>query len=459
MTLKATAVLMSYDERPTLVAVRSLLRDVTMFPGELAVWDQSKDALIPRTRSAAASRFLEQGFGDVLVMIDQDIEWAEGDLAFLVQACEQEKAIVGGVYSQRQFGRGYALRLWPDTPPLRLGTEGIADVEYVGTGFMAIHRRALEKLALVIPRTRHGYHPFFALDYPWTNGQVEELSEDFAFSKRAREMAGVRTFAAMKPNLVHWGSYGYRQFDASWTPPAPQTVTLHPVDPDEATDVPNIGRFILDPEDRFIAATLRRGEEWEPGVMRELERLSRQSKTLVEAGANIGAHTVPAARLFKKVIAVEPLFADRLRRNLQLNGLDGVRVVEAAVNGTAGKAFMQRDFTNPGASKLADYGVPVDVVSLADVLPARGRCVLKLDIEGAEFGALKNAPLDRVKAMILEYSEAQLAQVSKATADDLMAVLDGAGFTSRRYAGTEVEVTKDNLPRGAAYCNLVAERG
>jgi len=437
--------------------VRSLIRDSHRFPGELAIWDQAKDSLIPRSRSGSATKFMDQGFGDVVVMIDHDIEWADGDLAYIVKAAKQEHAIVGGAYSQRTFGRGYALRLWPESPPIRLGEEAIYDVEYVGTGFIAIHRSVLEKLARVIPRTRHGYHPFFALDYPWTDGEVEELSEDYAFCKRAREMAGVRSYLAAKPYLLHHGSYAYRQFDASWTPPPEEPVTLVAVDPSKPVDVPGVGQFFIDTEDRFVSAALQRGQPWEPAVLKELEALGGKTRTLVEVGAHFGAHTVPAAKWYRNVIAVEPLYADRLRRNLALNEIDA-SVIQAAVNGAAGKAFMRRDFNNPGASHLADYGEEVNILPLADILPKRGKCILKMDIEGAEYGALKDAPLERVGAMILEYSEGQLARVSNATPRQFVDMLTAAGFPRLRYVGTSTEATLENLPTGDAYCNIVAER-
>lgn len=467
--IEATVVVFAYDERPTLGLMRSLIRDARRYPS-VAIWDQSKDGLIPRTRSMAASRFLEQGHGDVLVMIDHDIEWGDGDLPYIIQAAAQEKAVVGGIYSQRQFGRGVAVRFDMGTPPMVVGREGIAEVDYVGTGFMAIHRDVLERLRGYCRRTRHGYYRFFPLEEVYEDGAIEELSEDYAFCRLVKQ-AGARVFAALKPTLVHHGTWAYRVSDASYVPPPPSDVTLYAIDPDAPVEVrwDSVGpmRFTIDPDDRFVSAALRSGKMWEAEVLREIEshvtatrhRHSGQEVVLVDVGAYIGCHTVPAAKWAHRVIAVEPLYVERLRKNLELNECENVEVVPAAVGAVAGQGRMLCDYSNPGAARLASYGQEVAVTTLAEVLPKRGPVVLKMDIEGAEHLALLGAgSLKNVEVIIFEYSEAQLAEVSGVTADQLFKKLTALGFGDFRYAATETAATIANLPKGRAYCNIVGKR-
>lgn len=58
---------------------------------------------------------------------------------------------------------------------------------------------------------------------------------------------------------------------------------------------------------------------------------------ILDIGAQVGAFTIPASRLAKKVFAVEPLFANELRRNLQLNNVHNAEVIEAGIANTNGK--------------------------------------------------------------------------------------------------------------------------
>jgi len=49
---------------------------------------------------------------------------------------------------------------------------------------------------------------------------------------------------------------------------------------------------------------------------------------VLDIGAQAGAFTIPAARKAKFVWALEPLFCDELRANLELNGIKNVEVLE-----------------------------------------------------------------------------------------------------------------------------------
>ncbi len=53
----------------------------------------------------------------------------------------------------------------------------------------------------------------------------------------------------------------------------------------------------------------------------------RDTDTVVDIGANIGAITIPLAKVAKKVYAVEPLFFEELEDNVRLNGLENVEVI------------------------------------------------------------------------------------------------------------------------------------
>lgn len=59
----------------------------------------------------------------------------------------------------------------------------------------------------------------------------------------------------------------------------------------------------------------------------------RPKDTVLDIGANIGAITIPLAKVAKKVFAVEPLFHDLLSENIELNELKNVKILPFALGG------------------------------------------------------------------------------------------------------------------------------
>ena len=136
--------------------------------------------------------------------------------------------------------------------------------------------------------------------------------------------------------------------------------------------------------------------EW--GTQRILEKYVRAGGTVFDVGANVGFFTLVAARLVGdegRVVAFEPLPRNLryLREHVRLNALKSVRVVGAAVSERPGSGFLA-----PGDSfsewGLAGTGVPVDLVSLDDVVfsgGVPGPSLMKIDVEGSEVSVLKGA--------------------------------------------------------------------
>lgn len=118
-----------------------------------------------------------------------------------------------------------------------------------------------------------------------------------------------------------------------------------------------------------------------------------------DVGANVGFYSLLGARRvgsLGRVFAFEPLTenARLLRRHLAINRVANVEVLELAVSGTSGTALFASDATR-AMGKLTDAGdVTVETATL-DALLDVGRIAppdaIKMDIEGAEFGALGGA--------------------------------------------------------------------
>jgi len=206
--------------------------------------------------------------------------------------------------------------------------------------------------------------------------------------------------SALAAPVTAWGGfYGWRN-----------PVLLHDVD----VDVPVLGRFRAHARSDELYLLL---PQREAAVYAATRALLRPGDTVVDAGANIGAFSVLAARLIGpagRLVAIEmmPRTAERLRANLARNGL-AAEVVEAALAAESGRMVTAAiDPAKGGQATLAlahtlDRPETHHVVTrtLDEVLAGHGEiALLKLDIEGAELDALAGAGavLRRTRAIIFE---------------------------------------------------------
>lgn len=142
-----------------------------------------------------------------------------------------------------------------------------------------------------------------------------------------------------------------------------------------------------------------------------LEHLLRESSVFVDAGANQGEFTIAAARVARrgKVIAFEPVTAyrERLVENVRINGFSNVLSIAAALGAETGNLpiYDQSERFDDGtrneglptlfASETRQHLLEtVPIKRLDDVLDELGISrvdVIKLDVEGAEWMALRGA--------------------------------------------------------------------
>jgi len=207
-----------------------LIRELGRFPS-LIYHRESKDALISRSRCAAASEFLRSDAA-LMVMIDHDISWKEGDLERLARQVLTTRAVVGGAYSKRSFGRGVPVRLSGDAEH-SLGEDRLVEAEYLSAGFLGIHRQVFTKMSEQLPLTTEDFWPFFLpmLSDPREFGERPEyLSEDWAFCERAR-ILGMPLYLDLFPTLEHQGTHAYRPVDSQLQLPADALITLRGAKP------------------------------------------------------------------------------------------------------------------------------------------------------------------------------------------------------------------------------------
>src|SRR3990167_2643460 len=153
------------------------------------------DALIDRARSNAATHFwLDRDAGDVMLMVDHDMQWEKGDLRYIAEKAAETHGIVAGLYPKRGFSAG-------------------------NTFHMAEPCRFLVGEDRLIPATLviQNFYPVFTPLVVETDRGWEHLSEDWAFCYRAK---GLPIHIAAKPKLRHGGSYDLRMIDSLTEPPS-----------------------------------------------------------------------------------------------------------------------------------------------------------------------------------------------------------------------------------------------
>jgi FkbM family methyltransferase len=165
--------------------------------------------------------------------------------------------------------------------------------------------------------------------------------------------------------------------------------------------------------------------------------------TFVDGGANVGVFSLFASRAVGpsgRVIAVEaaPCTASLLGRNIALNAASNIEVVQAALGDEVGLANFVVFDAGSGTSSFSPHDtdagvrmrVPVQTLDYVLHDPPPGRCVVKLDIEGAEVHALRGSQrtLHEVRPDILLEVENDHLRRQGTTSQDLRDLLRDAGY-------------------------------
>lgn len=168
----------------------------------------------------------------------------------------------------------------------------------------------------------------------------------------------------------------------------------------EITKFCRYGEMTFRAEDRWLGRALNVYGEWSESEVALFRDFIEPGQTVVEVGANIGAHTIALAHIVGpagRVFAFEPVpdIFGMLRRNLDRTQLGGnvTRAMCALGNSHEQSAPFAFDPQNPGGSHVSlEAGcIPVGIWMLDDILFARGPQFMKIDVEGMELDVLLGA--------------------------------------------------------------------
>jgi len=171
-------------------------------------------------------------------------------------------------------------------------------------------------------------------------------------------------------------------------------------------------------EDVTVFQPVRDSGVWEPHVIAVLERFVKPHFVCLDVGANIGAITLPLARLATKgmVYAFEasPTAHELLRRNIVSNGIVNAAANNAAITEHSGDTVemfsteAELGCTHMTSSHLGRGGNREEVRTLAlDDYGISRVDFIKMDVEGAEIKALQGASriLESQKPiLVIEYN-------------------------------------------------------
>ncbi len=186
------------------------------------------------------------------------------------------------------------------------------------------------------------------------------------------------------------------------------------VDPDGFNELKRCraGLMLYNKNDVFIGRSLQKYGEFSVFEVEAFRAVIRPEMTVIDAGANIGAHTLELSMMADFVVAFEPqrVAFQTLCANMALNNRTNVRAFNAALGATNGTITVQvLDQTKPanfGGVVLEDAtdGEAVELMTL-DRFEFNNLGFVKADLEGMEFAMLQGAEKTIAKHRPILYVE------------------------------------------------------
>lgn len=210
------------------------------------------------------------------------------------------------------------------------------------------------------------------------------------------------------------------------------------------------GLFVYNRHDAYIGRSLDLYGEWSDGEVGLILQVLRPGMVVVDAGANIGTHTVPLARAVAPnglVYAFEPqrIVFQTLAANVALNSLTNVFCQQRALGTQAGILHvppLNYETANnfggvelggslePGAAPGgATSGEPVEVVRIDDFELVVCH-LIKIDVEGMELAVLRGAAETITRCQPILYVEADREE----RRNDILWWLDERGYAMYWHA-------------------------
>lgn len=200
-----------------MLAVISLIQKCQELNVKLTLYPIMAEALVSRGRNAAVAHFMGSS-ATHMFFVDSDIIFNPADVFKLLNS---GKSVIGGVYPKKFLKtQNNALQVEFNASG-QVGLEGdICLVDYVPSGFLCIHRDAIEKLIEKNPDLKYtnsieGYHSNESVEYYYDffkpgvdPGTKQYMGEDFGFCNLLK-LAEVPMYVYPNITLAHVGQFNY----------------------------------------------------------------------------------------------------------------------------------------------------------------------------------------------------------------------------------------------------------
>lgn len=216
---------------------------------------------------------------------------------------------------------------------------------------------------------------------------------------------------------------------------------LLPPEPESfVADLPLGAKAALRYRERIGFSTLLNGT-FESAELRFLASAARPGTIAIDAGANVGLFAVTLAKAVGqegRVLAFEPSAetAARLRENVELNRLENVDVIQAALGADVGQAqlLVADDAAYCSTADADGGGVTVPQTTLDAAWHAAGAgpvSVLKIDVEGEELAVVEGGR----ELLASERPTVLVEAASREAYERLQKRLYALGYEPRPHAG------------------------
>jgi len=234
--------------------------------------------------------------------------------------------------------------------------------------------------------------------------------------------------------------------------------------------VPHLGWILHEPEDE-VATLLRQGH-FEAAEQAFFWLYLRNGDQFLDCGAHVGLYSILAGRAMGdegRIVSMEPnpKTAAALRANLSRNGLDDVRVVEAAGWSKVGHLNFSLEQSGRAAychvvSDTAPNTVSVSATTLTEVAKefhGHSCCLAKIDTEGAEVEVLQGAreaiAAHAYPLLMVEFNEHNLRLNGDST-EKLFVLLTALGYQMHRFNPETLRLEAADFTGEIWYENLFA---
>jgi FkbM family methyltransferase len=202
-------------------------------------------------------------------------------------------------------------------------------------------------------------------------------------------------------------------------------------------------------KDGGVSDCIREGGVWEEHLYNLIENISFKDTTIIDIGANLGAHTLEFADLVGdggKVYSFEPqrVVFYQLCSNIFVNGYDNIYAFNKAVSNKNGVVHIEKqDFyfdgvLNIGNTHIQNQGDPVDGIKLDDY-NLDNISLIKMDVQGFEPFVLDGATetIKRNRPLILIEIEDEHLTLYNKSITDIIYFFVGLSYEIKQIRNTD----------------------